>query len=111
MNQQECMAVLTKIQIVDNRNVDKLVLAEWLHAIGHLDYRDAIESVAHHRRTSTDYLTPAHVVAGVRTVRNQRAIADRQQRAAIASPKQSIAPPPWVRAWIESGYDPAMKPK
>lgn len=103
--------MLTKIQIVDNRNVDKLVLAEWLHAIGHLDYRDAVESVAHHRRTSTDYLTPAHVVAGVRVVRAERAAAERKQRAIAAGPPTSIKPPSWVRAWIESGYDPAMKPK
>lgn len=105
------MAVLTKIQIVDNRNVDKLVLAEWLHAIGHLDYRDAIESVAHHRRSSTEYLTPAHVVAGVRTVRAARAAEDRKARALTAGPKTTTTPPSWVRAWIESGYDPAMKPK
>lgn len=105
------MAVLTKIQIVDNRNVDKLVNAEWLHAIGHLDYRDAIESVALHRRSSTEYLTPAHVVAGVRTVRAARAAAERKQRAIEAGPSSGITPPSWVRAWIESGYDPAMKPK
>lgn len=105
------MMILSKAQIIDNRRVDVIVNAEWLHAIGHLDYRDAIESVALHRRTSTDYLTPAHIVAGVRTVRAARAAADRKQQAIAAGPKQTVTPPSWVRAWIDSGYDPALKPE
>lgn len=72
MNVHEVAQVVTKIQLGDNRQVDRLVLAEWEDAIGHLPFQDAIEAVRLHRQESTDYLQPAHVVAGARRVRAYR---------------------------------------
>lgn len=75
--------LLAKIQVGDNRNVDRLVLVDWMEVVGHLDYRDAYEAVLHHRRASTDYLTQAHVIAGARRVREARERAARLSRPAI----------------------------
>lgn len=61
MNISETAAVLAKIRLIDNREVNELVIREWHDAIGHLAYADAIEAVREHRRTSTDYLQPAHL--------------------------------------------------
>lgn len=72
MSPQEVAQVVTKIQVGDNRQVDRLVLAEWVDAIGHLQYGDAIEAVRLHRKESTEYLQPAHVIAGAKRVRQSR---------------------------------------
>lgn len=67
MTIEEVAKVLAKIQLVDNREISKLVVLEWFDLIGHLDFDAAIEAVRVHRQTSTEYLQPAHIVdlAGV----------------------------------------------
>ena len=65
MNKPECAKVLAKIQLGDNRQVDKLTLDEWFDTIGHLEFTDAIAAVRLHRQESTDYLMPAHIIRGV----------------------------------------------
>lgn len=62
MTEAECAKVLAKIQLIDNRQVDRLNLAEWFDSIGHLDFQAAIAAVRVHRQTSTDYLQPGHIV-------------------------------------------------
>jgi hypothetical protein len=89
VNIQETAAVLAKIKLGDNREVDSkgLVLREWHEAIGDLEYGDAIEAVAMHRRESQVYLVPAHVRENVRRVRAAREREDR-----VSNPRQ-IEPP------------------
>ncbi|WP_087136463.1 hypothetical protein [Mycetocola reblochoni] len=77
MTLEECARVLAKIQLGDNRQVDKLVLAEWHDTIGHLGYSDAIAAVKTHRQESTDYLLPAHLIRNVRRMQ-ERAIPNRE---------------------------------
>lgn len=72
MNIEQTAAVVAKVQLIDNREVNELVLAEWHDVIGHLDFDDAIEAVRVHRRTSTAYLVPAHIVAGAEEVYVER---------------------------------------
>lgn len=73
MNIQETTALLTKIQLGDNREVTELVVREWHDTVGFLEYGDAVEAVRLHRRESAAYLLPAHVVAGARRVARDRA--------------------------------------
>ncbi|KRC52142.1 hypothetical protein ASE16_03580 [Leifsonia sp. Root227] len=89
MNIQETAAVLAKIKIGDNREIDSkgIVLREWHQEIGHLDYQDALEAVVMHRRESTEYLQAGHIVANVARIRRQR---ERDER--VANPRQ-IEPP------------------
>lgn len=73
MTIDELKQVLTKIQLGDSRQVDRLILAEWNDTIGDLDYHDAIAAVTMHRRESTAYLLPAHIIANVKRIREDRA--------------------------------------
>ena len=73
MNVSETAALLGKIQVGDNREVSDVVVAEWHDTIGYLRYEDAIEAVRLHRRSSAEYLSPAHVVAGAKAIARQRA--------------------------------------
>jgi hypothetical protein len=88
MNIQETAAVLAKIKIGDNREVDSkgLVLREWHESIGDLDFADAIAAVAMHRKGSKEYIQAFHVRDNARVIRARRARAQR-----VNSPR-AIAP-------------------
>lgn len=73
MQKSQTAKLLGKAALVDNRTVDQLTIEAWHEVIGHLDYDDAMTALTEHRRTSTDYLQPAHIVAGVAKVRRARA--------------------------------------
>jgi hypothetical protein len=79
MTPEETAKVLTKIQLGDNRQADRLTLAEWHDTIGDLPFEDAILAVSMHRRDSLDYLQPAHIRKNV-----QRIWADRAEEAKVA---------------------------
>lgn len=72
MEIQETAKVLALIRLGDNRQVDEAVVRHWHDLIGDLPVGDALEAVRSHRRGSTEWLTPAHVRAGVRRVRGGR---------------------------------------
>jgi hypothetical protein len=69
VNIQQVAAVVAKVKLGDNRDVDKLVLQEWEASIGDLDFDMAIEAVSMHRRESTDYLQPAHIRRNVARIK------------------------------------------
>jgi hypothetical protein len=73
MNVSETATLLGKIQVGDNREVSDVVVAEWHDTINYLRFDDAVEAVRLHRRSSTEYLSPAHVVAGAKAIARQRA--------------------------------------
>jgi hypothetical protein len=85
MRFDETAAVLAKIKLGDNRQVDNagLVLNEWHDAIGDLNYSDAIAAVVLHRRESTEYLMPAHIRMGAKRARESREREERKRRPAI----------------------------
>jgi len=64
--------LLAKAQLVDNRTVDAMTVAAWHEIVGPLDFDDAMTALTEHRRASTDYLMPAHIVAGVKRIRAER---------------------------------------
>ncbi|MEC5149184.1 hypothetical protein [Cryobacterium sp. GrIS_2_6] len=74
MTLDECKQVVAKVQLGDNRQVDRLVIMEWFDTIGHLNAADAIAAVKMHRQESTDYLQMAHVIRNAVRVRAKRAI-------------------------------------
>lgn len=75
MTLDECKQVVAKVQLGDNRQVDRLVIMEWYDTIGHLNAGDAIAAVKLHRQESTDYLQMAHVIRNAMRVKERRAIA------------------------------------
>lgn len=72
MQRSQTALLLAKAQLVDNRTVDEYVIEAWHEIVAPLDYDDAMAALTEHRRTSTEYLTPAHIVAGVRAIRKAR---------------------------------------
>lgn len=66
--------MLAKIQLGDSRTVDVLVLNEWVDSIGFLPFQDTIAAVTLHRRESTDYLLPAHLIRNVKRIQERRAL-------------------------------------
>lgn len=68
MNIQETNALLTRIQVIDNRQIGDSTVLAWHELVEDLDYRMAVEAVRLHFRESTAYLVPAHVRAGVERI-------------------------------------------
>jgi hypothetical protein len=64
--------LLARIQVHDNRQIGAVTIEEWHHDLQGLAYVDALDAVREHRRTSTEYLTANHVIAGVRRIRDRR---------------------------------------
>lgn len=74
MNTQELKNLVARIQAGDNRTVDSVTLAHFQQTVGQLEYQDAIEAVVTHFKESTAYLMPAHIIAIVRRIREERAL-------------------------------------
>lgn len=96
MNVQQTAAVLGLIALVDNRSLDAAVISHWHDLIGRLDYDDACDAVREHRKTSPDYLQPAHVIAGARRVAARRTARDQ--------PREITGPPAFARTPEQQAY-------
>lgn len=72
MNDKELAQLLARIQVLDNRQVDSIVLAMWKDVIGDLDYADSVTAVNTHFRRSTEYLKPAHIFEETRQIASER---------------------------------------
>lgn len=92
MTAEEVAKVLARVQLGDNRQVDRAVFQAWFREIGDLDYRDAIEAVEMHRRETPDWLMAAHVRSNVRRVVRERERVERirEQFARLALPAPQI---------------------
>ncbi|WP_169165134.1 hypothetical protein [Cellulomonas taurus] len=69
---QQTAQLLALVQIGDNRRVDRATVSAWHDLVCELPIDDALEAVRAHRRETTDYLMPAHVIAGVKRIRGAR---------------------------------------
>lgn len=84
MTIDELKVVVAKIQLGDNRQVDRLVLEYWWELIGDTNYDDALAAVNMHRREKPGlWLEPGHVLAGARRAADIRAREERKNRPAI----------------------------
>lgn len=95
MNRLEVARLLAKIQLGDRRQVTDLVIDDWFETIGHLDYPDAYQAVVNHRRTSTEYLMPAHITRAIHSARPQTAV--------TMSPEAPTSCPGGVHRWLPDG--------
>lgn len=73
MKKSEVLKLLTIASAFDNRRPTDEQVDAWFAVIGDLDYLDAERAVREHFRESTEWMLPAHVVAGVRWIEAQRA--------------------------------------
>lgn len=87
MTRDEVVKVLARVQMDDNRQVDRVVVASWVDEIGDLDFQDALDAVVMHRRETTEWLMAAHVRANVRLI-----VARRERAARLAQPRAIRAP-------------------
>lgn len=83
MTPDEVVKVLARVQMDDNRQVDRVVVQAWIQEIGHLDFEDALEAVVMHRKSTPAWLMAAHICENVRLIRNRRARDERVAHPAI----------------------------
>ena len=66
MNVTEASKFLAMVAAYDNRRVTEQAAQAWAGALPHIDPAEAWAAAQEHFATSTDYLLPAHITAGVR---------------------------------------------
>ncbi|TFD80856.1 hypothetical protein [Cryobacterium psychrophilum] len=89
MSLANMQALVSKIQLDDSRQVDRLVLLGWYEKLGDLNFEEARDAVLMHRKESPDYLQAAHVRANVKLIRKDRA---RSARVDAAKSRGAIEP-------------------
>lgn len=89
MSLANMQALVSKIQLDDSRQVDRLVLLGWYEKLGDLNFEEARDAVLMHRKESPDYLQAAHVRANVKLIRKGRA---RSARVEAAMNRGAIEP-------------------
>ena len=100
LNIGEVSVLLGKASLVDSRVVDEATVQAWWEILSHLDFRDAMNGLIQHRRESTEYLMPAHIVKQARKAKRERERQEkRSEHIAIATPTRS-APPANFREMI-----------
>lgn len=98
MQKSEIAQLLAKAALLDNRKIDAATVEAWHEIIGHIDYPDALAALTIHRRTSSDYLMPAHILGNLRAAREARAIEANRRRALNPPKPQPRTPmPQWFR--------------
>lgn len=73
MDLRETTRLLQTVAVVDNRTVDELTITVWCDLLADMPLTDSLTAVREHRREHpSTYLTPGHVVDGVRRIRRDR---------------------------------------
>lgn len=82
MNKVEVAKLMTRASAMDNRIVTEEKVEAWFEVLHSVPYEFAVQAVNNHFKESTDYLLPAHIVAGARRARD-RWERDQRVRAAL----------------------------
>lgn len=101
MDMEQTSQLLAKAALVDNRKVTPEVIMAWAEPLQRIPLDAALWALNRHRATSTEWLIPAHIVAGAREYRKWFAQQQSKQRAIAAAPPRVEPPPAWVREWLD----------
>ena len=77
----ETAKILAKIQLLDNRTVDRTIVEAWHEAIGRFEFADAMAALTLHRQESTEYVLPAHIKSNITRAKAIRNRDEARQRA------------------------------
>lgn len=72
VNTQEAAALLSVAAAFDNRKPDPDAATAWAAALDGLRFVDCRDAIVAHYRTSSDWLMPQMVIAGVKRIRTKR---------------------------------------
>lgn len=73
MDINEVGRLVTRIAITDNRTIDTTTILDWEEILPEwLPFDLAMQAIIVHRRTSTEYLQPAHVIAIAETLMEEQ---------------------------------------
>lgn len=86
---------------MDNRQVTKEVIAAWAELLHRESLQACLWALNWHRSRSTEWLLPAHIVAGCREYRKLLHRQEATQRALTAGSQKVEPPPAWVREWLD----------
>ena len=111
MEKSETAKILAKAALIDNRRIDRETVEAWHEVIGHVPYDIAMAALTIHRRSSSEYLLPAHIISNLRKAREVHAIETNRMRALDPpKPEPRTKMPAWFREAIANfGKNPALE--
>lgn len=71
---RETSRLLQHAGVIDHRRPDDSTLLAWHELLAPYTLSDCLDALRAHRRESTDYLQPAHIIARVRAVQRVRSL-------------------------------------
>lgn len=73
---EDFVKLMSRMSVLDGRDVDQMTLEMWEPLVGDLNYDDAIEGLNNHYRSDVRRPTPAHLRTAAELVRRDRLYAD-----------------------------------
>lgn len=94
----EVLDLLQYVQLGDGRTIGAADVTMWDKVIPkHIDLPTAMEAVEMHRRESTDWLQPAHIIANVKRINLARRREEARQHALDPARNQPSVVPWWFK--------------
>lgn len=100
MKPSETAVLLAKAAAIDSRTIDEITVAAWHEVVGDLALADAMVALTAHRRESTEYLTPNHIVTRVKAVQRGRVAAWKAENRCDVPEIPADLDPIQERAWL-----------
>lgn len=69
MTESETRMILAQVAALDNRRITDAVVILWYTIFDGFEYEEVKWALMHHARSSTEYLTPAHLITIIREKR------------------------------------------
>lgn len=88
MNLREAKILLIEASAIDNRVVSDIAAKAWASALADVSYAEASAALVEHRRESTEYVQPAHIVRIVKKHRFEARWDDKNRRPVAPSGKR-----------------------
>jgi hypothetical protein len=102
MNSGDILDLLEYVQLGDARTIGKADVEQWQKIIPpHITLTEAMEAVEMHRRESTNWLMPAHIIANVKKLNLER----RREEARQLSLGYTRTEPSRVPWWFKKLYE------
>ena len=110
MTPAEAAALLAVAAAFDNRKPDAAAAKAWSVALDGYRFEDCRDAVVAHYRSSSEWIMPAHVVAGVKRIRASRISAVALTPPRDLDPDDTAAYQRWLateRSLVADGHEPS----
>lgn len=105
MTEHELAMLLTRVQTIDHRVVDRLTLEAWEPIVGPLPYDDCLQAMNDHYASTGDWLMPHHIASGARRLADKRREALHRELQKGRKARTGVGQPPYMAEMEEAARE------